>query len=345
MKHVSILIPNGRAVLMPIIGTYNLLNQANEYLINKGQDPCFRIQLVGLSSEVKLFNGLISINSEVLLGNLRKSDLIIIPAFEGELNEQLRINEDFIPWIVDQYNSGAEIASLCFGAFLLAQTGLLNGKKCSTHWAGAASFQKMFPEVELQTEKIITEDNGIYSSGGAYSFLNLILYLIQKYCGPDAAIYCSKIEEIDIDRRSQSPFIIFKGQKQHNDEEIIKCQAYIENNYEEKILIPELAKMFSMSHRNLERRFKSATDCTPIEYLQRVRIEAAKRIFESSAKSTKEVMYSVGFSDDKAFRNIFSKMTNISPYKYQKVYRRLSQTISNPSNKKAKKNPEYKKAI
>jgi transcriptional regulator GlxA family with amidase domain len=182
--------------------------------------------------------------------------LIFIPAFYGETEKFLEINEPFIAWISEQYEKGAEVASLCVGAFMLAKTGLLSGKRCSTHWQAADEFRKMFPEVDLQTDKIITEEDGIYTSGGATSYWNLLLYLVEKYTDRETAILTAKVFAIDIERHSQSQFIMFTGQNNHCDEEIKKAQKFIENNFHERITIDELSDKFAISRRSLERRFK-----------------------------------------------------------------------------------------
>src|SRR5690606_37381497 len=212
---------------------------------------------------------------------ITKTDLIIIPAIDGDLRKGLEENRDFIPWITQQYKAGAEVASLCVGAFLLAASGLVDGKKCATHWVAQNQFRKMFPQVDLVTERVVTDEQGIYTSGGAYSYLTLILYIIEKYAGRAAAVFCAKIFAIDIDRSTQSPFAMFTGQKDHDDEAIRKAQEYIEQNYTQRITVDELADMFSLSRRNLERRFKKATANTVVEYIQRVKIEAAKMSLES----------------------------------------------------------------
>jgi transcriptional regulator GlxA family with amidase domain len=230
------------------------------------------------------------------------------------------LNKEFIPWLTKQYKAGAEIASLCIGSFLLASTGLLKGRKCSTHWVAAGQFRAMFPDVELVEDKIITDEHGIYSSGGAYSGLNLIMYIVEKYAGREAALYCAKTFEIDIERGSQSQFIIFHGQKEHGDEPIIKAQEYIENNFRDKITVDRLASMFYLSRRNFERRFKKATSNTVVEYLQRVKIEAAKLSLESERENVNEVMYDVGYTDPKAFRNTFRRITGLSPLQYKNKY-------------------------
>jgi transcriptional regulator GlxA family with amidase domain len=240
----------------------------------------------------------------------------------GNLKKAVYDNRDFIPWIKEQYNNGAEVASLCLGAFLLASTGLLKGKRCSTHWLAANEFRNTFPDVNLVEDKIITDEQGIYSSGGAYSSLNLILYLVEKFAGRQAAVFCSKAFQIDIQRDSQSPFMIFKGQKEHEDESIKKAQEYIESNFQDKITVDQLASMLALSRRNLERRFKKATANTVIEYVQRVKIEAAKISLESSRENINEVMYKIGYSDPKAFRVTFKKITGLSPIQYRNKYNR-----------------------
>jgi transcriptional regulator GlxA family with amidase domain len=240
----------------------------------------------------------------------------------GELSKAIEDNRELIPWITEQYKNGAEVASLCLGAFLLASTGLLNGRKCATHWLASGLFRNMFPQVNLVEDKIIIDENGIYSSGGAYSSLNLILYLIEKYSGKEAALYCSKAFQIDFYRESQSPFMIFMGQKGHEDEPIRKAQEFIESNFQDKITVDQLASMIALSRRNLERRFKKATANTVVEYIQRVKIEAAKKNLETGRKNINEVMYEVGYNDTKAFRTTFKRITGLSPIQYRNKYNR-----------------------
>ncbi len=322
MKHVSILVPNSPCILSSVIGSYKVFKTVNGALASRGKKPFFDIQMVGLSKETSLYDGLFAIRPDVALEEAKKTDLIIIPAIQGDMPASLKLNQAYIPWIIDQYKQGAEIASLCTGAFLLATTGLLKGRKCSTHWVAADAFRQAFPDVRLQPEKIITDELGMYSSGGAYSFLNLMIYLVEKFCGREMAVYCSKMLEIEIERKSQSPFAIFVGQKTHEDEPIKKAQLFMENHVDTKVSVDQLSEMFALSRRNFERRFKKATSNTPVEYLQRVKIEAAKKSLESSRENINEVMYSVGYSDSKAFRTMFKKITGLSPVSYRNKYNR-----------------------
>ena len=217
---------------------------------------------------------------------------------------------------------GAEVASLCVGAFLLASTGLLNGRKCSTHWAYYQEFRDTYPEVDVQDGSIITDEQGIYSSGGANSYWNLLLYLLEKYTTREIAILAAKYFAIDIDWDNQSAFAIFTGQKDHRDPEILKIQEYLELNYTEKLAVGDLAKKVALSRRSFERRFKQATGNTVLEYLQRIKIEAAKRNFETSRKNITEVMYDVGYSDTKAFRTLFKRITGLTPIEYRNKYQK-----------------------
>lgn len=323
MKHISILIPNGHTSMVNIEGTYQIFSQVNTFLQKMGRSPLFQIQLVGLSRKETQTTGLFTINPDILWEDVEKTDLIIIPAIHGNHHENLKNNKAFVPWIIDQHKNGAELASFCIGTFFLAQTGLLDGKQCATHWASAHEFREMFPNVNLVDDKIMTAENGIYTSGGAYSYLNLLLYLIEKHLGREMAILISKTFMIDIDKESQSPFIIFQGQREHKDEPVKKAQEYIEKNYGAKITVDRLAEMFALSRRSLERRFKKATNNTIVEYVQRVKIEVAKKTLEKGQKNVGEVMFEVGYADDKAFRSTFKKIAGISPVQYRNKYAQL----------------------
>jgi len=321
MKHISILVPRG-AILGSLEGSRQLFTQVNEFFKAKGVPPLFKVQLVGLSRETLLTGGLFTANTDVMLEDVKKTDLIIIPALDGDIQQAVEKNKDFIPWIIQQYEGGAEVASLCLGAFLLASTGLLKGRKCATHWMAENAFRTMFPDVNLVTEKIITDEKGIYSSGGAFSYLNLILYLIEKYAGRDIAVLSAKVFAIELDRDSQLSFTIFQGQKEHDDESVKKAQDFIEKNFQEKITVEQLTSMLAVGRRNFERRFKKATCNTVTEYIQRVKIEAAKISLESTRENVNDAMYKVGYTDPKAFRGTFKRITGLSPTEYRNKYNR-----------------------
>jgi transcriptional regulator GlxA family with amidase domain len=319
-KHLTILVPNGENNLSSIVGTYKIFTRANEYSRETRQEERFIIELAGTLNNVEFYEGLFSVKPHTHIAAIKKTDLIIIPSLNHNYQKSVAGNELMIDWIEKQYKHGAEVASICTGAFMLAASGLLDGKNCSTHWAVADDFRNLFPKVHLQTDQLITDEQGIYTNGGAYSFLNLIIYLIEKYFDRQTAIFCSKVFQIEIDRNSQSAFNIFTGQKLHGDEMVQKAQAYIESNPHEKISVQHLSSLLAVGRRNFDRRFIKATGNTPVEYAQRVKIESAKKAIENSRKTISEIMYDVGYSDVKAFREVFRKITGISPLEYRAKY-------------------------
>lgn len=323
MKHVSILVPES-SVLQAIADPQYLFSAVNQFMVSSGKKPLFEIQLVGLKKEIKLNGGLYSVHTSQLLKDVVHTDLVVIPALFGDMESAIIKNQKLLPWINEQYNKGAEVASLCVGAFLLASTGLLNGKKCATHWGFQNEFCKMFPEVEVIDGSIVTEESRLYSSGGAHSYWNLLLYLVEKYTDRQTAILASKYFAVDINRESQSAFAMFEGQKHHNDPAISRAQNFIENNIQKKIKIDELAELVVLGRRSFERRFKIATHNSVLEYINRVKIEFAKRSFENSLKNVNQVMFDVGYTDSKAFRSIFKKITGLTPIEYRNKYSKMT---------------------
>lgn len=322
MKHVSILVPRGHSSIVNIGGTQQILDLVNDMLVEIGRPPAFDVELVGVEPETRQSTGSYAVVADKTISEVCKTDVIIIPAIHDAPELAFERNEIFVPWILDQYKRGADVASFCVGAFFLARTGLLDGKPAATHWRYANSFRAMFPNVKLVDESIMTERDGVYTSGGAYAFLNLVLHLVEKTAGRDIAVLAAKTFSIDIDRVSQSGFIIFEGQKDHGDELVIQAQQYIENNFQERIQVAALADELALSRRSLERRFKQATNNTVTEYAQRVKVEAAKRALETTRKSVSEVMYDVGYADNKAFRSLFRRITGLTPIDYRSKYNR-----------------------
>lgn len=319
---MSVFVPEF-GVIEAITPPYRSFLTANDFLTANGKKPLFEVEYVGLNPFVPANDGEYMIKTDRLLKDVDETDLLFIPPTFGDTTRGIEANAEAIPLFKKLYEKGAGLASLCIGAFLLAETGLLSGKKCSTHWAYITEFRDRYPDVEIVDGAVITEHDNIYSSGGANSLWNLVLYLIEKYADRETAIMIAKFFALDIGRDNQTQFAIFKGQRNHLDTEIQKVQDHIETNFEEKMTIEDLAAVIHTGRRTFERRFKQATNNTPIEYIQRVRIEAAKKLFEGSRKSVTEVMFEVGYSDTKAFRDIFKKITGLTPIEYRNKFAKV----------------------
>ena len=323
MKKVCFLLPQGLIKSSSLFGAIEVFETANQYFRDKGKPPFYEIKISGVGGEQPILEPRLAIRPINMDYKKVKPDIIIIPGLQEDIDCVRKESEEVFKWIISRYNTGCEVASLCTGAFFLAATGLLNGQECSTHWKAEGSFSKMYPDVKVCRDKIITDNKRIYTAGGAFSSLNLILYLIEKHVGRQAALYCSKILQIDIDRDSQSQFILFEGQKNHGDLAIKKAQQFIERKVDEKVSVEFLAQQFGISKRSFIRRFKKATGNVPVEYIQKVKIESAKRSLETKIKNITEVMYSVGYTDIKAFRNIFKKVTGLTPIEYKLKFSNL----------------------
>jgi len=319
MKHVTILALED-ATINCIDSCYQILIRVNDFLRYQGRPPFYKVEIAGAEKSTSLSKGLYSIHADLAIDQITHTDLIVIPITCGQFSRTVQLNEKFRSWVNSHYKQGAEIASLCVGSFFLASTGLLDGRRCAVHWAAKNEFQMMFPDVKLVNDHLITDEEGIYTCGGAYSYLNLLLYIIEKHLGREMSVLASKMFEIDIDRKSQNQFVIFLGQKSHNDDNVLEAQNFIERNYEKKLTVEEICSKAGMGRRTFERKFKKLTGNSVIEYIQRVKVEAVKKQLEQGRKTINEIVYEVGYNDINAFRTLFKRCTGLSPVDYRKKY-------------------------
>ena len=323
MLAISLLIFD-EVVPSSITGVIDLLSGANFYLAGIGKRPAFHLELVGEKENPPPGFPLIGYHT---YADAARPHLIIIPSFRVGNDSLLSENVAAIEWIKQQRVKGTELASLCVGSYFLAEAGLLDGKEVTSHWAVAGDMQRRYPAIKMRSDQVITDQDGIYTSGGAFSSLKLILYLIEKFCGREAAIWISKMYAIEMDRTSQAHFAVFTGQHQHEDKEILRAQQHIEQHYQDPISMDNLSRLVNMGQRNFIRRFKAATNNTPFEYLQRVRIESAKRALENNDKDVMSIMDDAGYKDQKAFRSIFRRLTGLTLQEYKKKYARTSAPV------------------
>ena len=308
-------------VASSVAGPYDMFSKVKMISENMGikTKTVFEVDVVNSRNLVshKPFNML----GNLMISNRKKYDLVIIPAMQMDrIDQTLSTEADMIKWIKKQHEQGAEIASICMGAFLLASTGLLNGKSATTHWMGSEYFKQLFPKVKLEDDKVIIDEGRIYSSGAAFSFTSLIIYLIEKFCGREMALASSKVFMIQVHDSSQHSFSIFNLQRNHEDDHISRVQDYIEKNYDRLPAISGIAGKFNMSARTFIRKFTRTTGNTPIEYIQRVRVEAAKRLLEKGKLTVEQVCMEAGYADFGFFRNIFKRLTGLKPQEYKHKY-------------------------
>lgn len=319
MKQVSIL-PLYDATVTSIDSAHQIFTRVNDFMRYQGNPPFYQVEITGVEKTMELANGLYTIRVDKTLDQTPKTDVIVLPLLCGDFPKAIARNEGYRDWVIDQYQRGAEIVCLCVGSFFLASTGLLSARKCAVHWAAKNEFIALFPDVLVIDDTIITDEKGIYTCGGGYSYLNLVLYILEKHLGRDISILASKMFEIDIERKSQNPFVIFMGQKRHGDEQVLKAQEFIENHPTELYAVDELCGRLAVGRRTFERRFRKCTGNSIAEYIQRVKVEFAKKHLETGRKTVNEIIYETGYNDPDAFRRVFKKFTDLSPVDYRKKY-------------------------
>ncbi len=316
MKRLAILLTNQHR-LLSVAAMLDVFESANQ-LQGEARPVFFSISLIYPS------NGQPAVYSKqpsLALPDAGQQDIILIPAFgASDINQAVQDNVEFIPWLQHQYKNGAEIASSCTGAFLLAATGLLNNKPATTHIQAAGSFAKAFPTVKLNSREITTFEGGIYTSGGATNSFHLLLRVLEKYCGREVAVSTAKYFAIDMNRSQQAYFGTFQPVHNHKDELVSDLQRRIEARFDKAGTLEELLAEIPASRRNLARRFKATTGVTPIEYLQRTRIEVAKGLLETTDHSVQEVMFQTGYNDQKSFRQLFRRTTGMTPTEYREKF-------------------------
>lgn len=321
MKHISLLIPNGNLLAAPLMGAYKIFMEVNRFYVNQGKKIPFEIELVGHKKHNKQYDGAFEFHCHKLIKEINHTDLIIIPFTEESLDECTAKNQDVINFIRNQYRrNNAEIAAAGSGIYFIAATKLLNGKPVSCRWLGADQLLLAYPEILFNEGLDLCEYDGITTCGSSYQFIAMILSIIERYCGRDTALWISKIYDLDMTRTDTLNNAIFDGMKNHTDTEIINAQNYIEFNFYKNMSVEEMAEQCNFSKRNFIRRFKKATKTTPLDYVQRVKVEAAKKLFERYHTQVDQVMTLVGYSDPKAFRSIFKKISGVTPIDYRKRY-------------------------
>jgi transcriptional regulator GlxA family with amidase domain len=318
---VCVLVMDGCATLSSI-GPMDILSTASRLHAEvHGKDrepPFFRVRLVSTTADTLVTANSYSLRCHATIDKVRKTDLVIIPAFDGDVLSQMQGNRACIPWVRRMHDSGADVASICTGAFVLAETGLLDGKRATTHWAAQDLFRQRYPRIRVAPEQIVVDNGRICTSGGATSFLTLTAYLVEKYCGPETARFVAKIFLIDVNKGPQTAYAIFSTQKNHSDSAILEAQALIERPQRPMLSVSDLATAVAMSRRNFIRRFKGATGNTPMEYIQRVRVESAKHALESGDDPVDAIASRTGYDDAGSFRKIFKRLTGVSPIEYRR---------------------------
>lgn len=306
------------------IGFVDLLRKADALAASlPARSPRPRLEIITVSptkQRTVLGAGGVRVECDALMREVKKCDWVLVPALDPDVAEHLELNRDAVSWLGKMFTFGADVATACTGAFLVAEAGLLDRKAATTHWAFQGLFRERYPKTRLEPQAIVVDQGRIITAGGATSFLTLALYLVERLLGADVARASSKMFLIDVNKAPQSSYAMFGTQKAHSDDDILRAQSIIENEIADAPSVEDVARRVAMSKRNFVRRFKSATGNVPRDYIQRVRVEAAKRALESGRQSVATVARRVGYEDVVAFRKVFLRWTGLAPADYRARY-------------------------
>jgi len=289
-------------------------------LTGKRQTPRFKVTTASVDGKAVKCDGAIRIVPEFAIKDIRRTDLIFIPTTGLNIDNLGELYGPALPWLRRWHERGAAIASVCTGVGLVAATGMLDGRRATTHWGMVETFRRKYPKVKWMPEFMVTEDRGFYCGGGVHAALDLSLYLVEKFCGHDVAVQSAKAMLIETPRAWQAGFAIVPLKTEHNDNAISGAQEWLHENFHRDFLLEAAAKRVGMSLRNFVRRFKQATGDSPLNYLQKLRVAAAKRLLESDQRTMQEIGDAVGYRDVAFFRKVFQRHTGVSPSAYREKF-------------------------
>ncbi|WP_086933478.1 GlxA family transcriptional regulator [Agarilytica rhodophyticola] len=314
-----------QALASAITGAIDLFSLAGitwQRIQAQAPTPRFKISLASIDGRpIRCINQM-QLQVHHKIEDIKHSHLLLVPTIGGPIEQVLKNNVELIEWIKQSKPDNSDIASNCTGSFFLAEAGLLEGKEATTHWGFANQFMARYPNVNLQPHKLITQQDNIFCAGGGMAWFDLALLLIERYCNKDIAMQTAKSHVIDMSRTHQSIYANVQRQHLHQDPDINDIQDWFEQHFHEVIHLSEVAEKFNLTTRTFIRRFKRATGQTPLSYLQRLRIDAAKNILETSHCQIEQVISEVGYEDISAFTRLFKKHTGITPSQYRKKFSR-----------------------
>jgi transcriptional regulator GlxA family with amidase domain len=300
-----------------VTGFWDIVTLANHLYEQQFGETPFHLELIGESAKpIHTFSGLQFAATQTIKSK-SKFDIIYVPGFIGEADAVVAQEQKIIAWLRKISSTRTILSAACNGNFILASAGALDHKKATTHWSLVQQFKVNFKDVTLEPEKIVVDNGSVISAAGVTAYFNLALHIIQRFTHADIALACAKIFLVDAGRKLQTPYQIFQFSKAHGDEPIMKIQDWLEVNYQEKISLDKLADLGKLGKKTLLRRFKKSTGETPQVYIQKLRIETAKRLLESQDLTFNEVTWKVGYNDVSSFHKAFKLETGLTPIDYR----------------------------
>lgn len=324
--HIS-LIAIPEAAISTLSGIYDVLNS---FGLLAGVDPAipqtppFKVEIVGeRAGRLKLASGL-SVDAHRAIGEVAATDIVIAPSILLRGDSWCEGNHPaMVDWLKAMHARGAALCSACSGIFLLAETGLFDGREATVHWGYAAAFRKHFPQVPISPEQVLVVSGTrqeLLTSGASMSWHDLVLYLIARHVGVTAAQSVARFFALQWHREGLAPYIVFDGPRDHADSVVLAAQDWLATHFSVGSPVEEMVRRSGLAERTFKRRFTAATGFAPIAYVQRLRIEDAKRRLERTDAPVDEIGWKVGYEDPAFFRRLFKRTTGLTPGAYRKRF-------------------------
>jgi transcriptional regulator GlxA family with amidase domain len=321
-RHVSVVgFPDG--VVSTLFGVFDAMNAFSMMRLHPGSPAPFQVEIVGEArGRVGLASG-VSIEIERSIDDLDSSDIVIVPSVIVHGGWKKGRYPELVKWLTRMHERGAVMCSACSGIFLLAETGLFDGRDATVHYGYAEPFSAAYPAVQIHPERVLVISGSrdeLVTSGASTTWHDMILHLIARFAGATAAHEIARAFALQWHQDGLTPYIVFEGRRDHGDAEILGAQKWLGTHFAIANPVEEMIQRSKLAERTFKRRFLKATGLTPIAYVQRLRIEDAKRRLERTDDSVEKISWRVGYEDAAFFRRLFRRTTGLAPGAYRKRF-------------------------
>ena len=324
MQRVVVLGFDG-ALASAITGVVDLFAMAGVSWNRIQQQDVQRLFKVSIASPdgqpIRCINGL-ELQAHRSYQEIQTADIVVVPTIAAPIQDVLQQNPELIQFLKSAHADSTLIAGNCTGNFFLAEAGILDNRVATTHWGFQDIFRTHYPQVKLNADLMISRDQNIYCAGGGLAWFDLGLHLIERFYGFEVAMQSAKSFVIDYRRDSQLSYSLLKIGQPHHDELVQNVQNWLEQHFHESFSLDDIATRFNVTTRTLIRHFKQALDLPPNQYLQAIRIEAARKRLEETDQAVDVIMQNIGYQDPSSFRRLFHRKTGLTPLEYRRRFSR-----------------------
>ena len=322
-RHISV-VAVANSTASTLFGIYDVLAYVERQGLSSSGAAAIHVDIVGEAQGPLALASGVTVNVQRAVDKIDASDIVIVPSVHFEPGWTKGLYPQVIEWIGRMHRGGAILCSACQGLFLLAETGLFDGHDATVHYNAAEIFAAAYPAIPIHPERpliISGKREELLSSGASVAWHDLALHLVARYAGSAAAQDVAKAFALQWHHEGFTPYVVFSSKNDHGDAEIGSAQKWLSQHFSVANPVEEMMKRSKLAERTFKRRFVSATGLAPIAYVQRLRIEDAKKRLERSDAPVDEISWRVGYEDPAFFRRLFKRTTGLAPAAYRRRFR------------------------